>query len=331
MWGCGFGLFFAGMQHTLINKGYNGWSQLGIFLGLWGGGLIMGSLGAGAVWAMMTGQGLMNMEQDMLNPAYANAVKAVQLITTLFVFFLPALAYAFICWRPPLLALGFKNVFNWKVFGICLLIILASSPLIDLLTTINKAIPLPAATKAYFDKLEQSYEQQVKAIGDVRTFGQYVVSMVMIAALPAFFEEVMFRGGLQNLFARWWKNPWAAIVVTAVLFSAIHGSWYGFLPRVALGVVLGLVFHFTKNIWYTVGLHFINNGVIVTYMYVSAKMNKESNMSDVIFPWWAGLIAAGVLYLLIRQLKKMTANGHNEQIFFDRKNPFDSTGINHMA
>ena len=50
------------------------------------------------------------MEQDMLNPQYATAVKMVQLVSTLFIFFVPAASYAFICYRNGWLALGFRKM-----------------------------------------------------------------------------------------------------------------------------------------------------------------------------------------------------------------------------
>ena len=319
------------MEYKLLNRGYNGWRQLGIFLAMWGIGLIVGSLGAGAVWTAMTGQGILNMEQDMLNPANANAVKVIQVITTLFVFFLPAVAYAVICWRPPALALGFKAGFSWKLLGLCLLLLVACLPVIDLLTAVNKAIPLTPGLRAWADKMEASYEQQVRAIGDVKTLPQYLVSLVLVAALPAVFEEVMFRGGLQNLFVRWWKKPLLAILFTAVVFSAIHASWYGFLPRVALGVVLGLVFHYTRSIWYTIIFHFVNNAFIVTYLYVTAKNGSQPSVSEVVFPWWAGVAAIAAVVVVLRLIKQHTAQLATEEIYFYNTNPFQNKEFNNMA
>jgi membrane protease YdiL (CAAX protease family) len=60
-----------------------------------------------------------------------------------------------------------------------------------------------------------------------------------LAAAPALFEEVLFRGGFQQVFVGWTKNKWAGIIITSILFSAIHFSYFGFLPRLALGIGIG--------------------------------------------------------------------------------------------
>jgi membrane protease YdiL (CAAX protease family) len=316
------------MATPLYNKGFSGWGQFGIFLGMWGVGLVAGSVAAAGVWSGMTGQGIMNMQQDMLNPKYATAIKTLQLISTLFMFLLPALVYAFICFRNAGLALGYKKSFDIKLLGVCILILLASMPMVDALGLLNKAIPLSPARKAFFDNLEKSYEEQVKVIGDVRTVGQYILSLIMIALLPALFEETLFRGGLQNLFSRWWKSPWAAIIVTSILFSAIHGSWYGFLPRVGLGIMLGAVFAYTHNIWYSILLHFINNATVVTIMYVDNLKNKPMQVtSESSFPWWAAFFSLAALVFLFKWLRNVNKDEAPQEVYFDSNNPFANTNI----
>lgn len=369
------------MATKLYNKGVNGWSQLGVFLGMWGVGLVAGSLVAAGIWSAMTGQGLMNMEKDMMNPQYANAVKMVQLVSTLFIFFIPAVTYAFICYRNGWLALGFNKNVNFKIIGISILILIACLPMIDALSLLNKVIPLPASSKSYFDNIEKSYEEQVKVIGDVKTVGQYLLSLFMIALLPAVFEETLFRGAVQNMLSRWknnsfvyiiafavmlmaikgiWLpniNPWFfyggilvfvlilfrshhileslnkitnhflfPILLTSFLFSAVHASWYGFLPRVALGVLLGLIFYYTKSLTYNILLHFLNNATVVTYMFISARQNKPVNTAgEETFPWWAAIFSIAALIFLFKWLRKSSKETSPQEIFFNRDNPFDNT------
>jgi membrane protease YdiL (CAAX protease family) len=318
------------MSKPLFNKGYSGLGQLGILIGLVGVGLVIGSLISIGIWMAMTGQGAMTMQQDMLNPKNAGAIKVVQAISTLFGFFIPAVAYAFISFRNGWHALGFGNKIVWKLAGISLLIILCSGPLIDAVTTLNKAIPISPSAKAFFDTMEKAYEDQVKVIAEVKSLSQYLLSLIMIALLPALFEEVLFRGGMQNLLHRWWKNPWLAIIVTSIVFSAIHGSWYGFFPRVVLGMLLGGIFYATQNIWYSIIVHFLNNAAVVTYMYyLTANSKPISLATETSFPWWVGLISLGVLVVLFRFLKKSSEQQVPQEIFYEHTNPFDER--NHLA
>lgn len=312
------------MRNPLFNKGFSGLGQLGILMLLVGGGLVIGSLIAVGAWMGLTGGSMASMQQDMLNPANAGPIKVVQAISTLFAFMVPAVAFAFICFRNGWDALGFQKSWVWKLAGISLLIIVCSGPLIDALTTLNKQIPISASAKAFFDKMEKAYEEQVKAIADVKSIPQFILSIFMIAILPAVFEEVLFRGALQGLLQRWWKNGWLAIIVTSIFFSAIHASWYGFIPRIALGMILGTIFYLTQNIWYSILVHLANNAAVVSYMfYLQRSGQPVSVASEPSFPIWAGIVALAVLVLLFRWMRNSTEQVVPQEIFFEPTNPFD--------
>jgi membrane protease YdiL (CAAX protease family) len=131
--------------------------------------------------------------------------------------------------------------------------------------------------------------------------------MIVIAFLPALFEETFFRGGLQNLFTRWFKGPWVAIIFTAVIFSLIHLSFYGFLVRFALGMVLGFIFYYSGSLWLNILLHFLFNGIQVTALYVMTMNGvKDKNVEDN-FPLWIGAIALLLLLYLFKLYKQTSA------------------------
>ena len=91
---------------------------------------------------------------------------------------------------------------------------------------------------------------------------------------PAIFEETFFRGGMQNLLQQWTRKPILAIIITSLIFSAIHFSYYGFIPRVALGVILGLIYYYSGSIWLSIAGHFFNNALVVTQIYIYARQGK---------------------------------------------------------
>jgi membrane protease YdiL (CAAX protease family) len=192
------------------------------------------------------------------------------------------------------------------------------------------------------------------------------------------FEEVLFRGALQNLLSRWkynsylyiffaavlamsakaiWLksiNPWVfygvlivlvllllrsravtdllnrvtnhyalPIILTAILFSLVHASWYGFIPRLVLGLVLGLLFYRTNNILYAIIVHFFNNAAVVTIMFIAALQNKPvTNAEEQGFPWWLGIISLGVVFFLFNRLAKQPNISGPDEITDDRSNPF---------
>ncbi|HSK13405.1 MAG TPA: CPBP family intramembrane glutamic endopeptidase [Phnomibacter sp.] len=291
------------MPLTLFHKGFKPTSQIAVLLGVWGACFIAAALASAAI-LLLSGMPLGD-SKALFSAEHAGTIRLMQAVSTMFIFGLPAVLYAFICFRNGWQVLGVQNSWSWKLAGLAVVAILATGPLTDALGELNKAIPLPGTWKAYFDTMEENYEQQVKVMLDIRSIGGLLISLLLMAALPALFEELFFRGGLQGLFTRWWRSPWVAIVVTAFLFSAIHFSWYGFFPRVMLGIVLGAVYYATGNLWYSILMHFVNNAAAVIYMYVLQQQGKPIDISQSsMFPAWMGVISAvfiaWVLYKLVQ-------------------------------
>lgn len=276
-----------------------------ILLAAVGIGLVVGSLISGGVWAMMTGRSIFTMQEDMNDPAYLNAMRVMQLVATLFVFFIPAVITAMVLSKKPYRFLGFNFWFSSRQVIMTILIMLAALPLVGALGELNKMIPLTKALTDKFQQLEDTYADQVKILANIKTPADFVISLLVMAVAPAVFEETMFRGGLQNLLQKLMKNPWLAIGITSILFSAIHISFYGFLPRVALGVVLGLLFYYSGSLWLCILGHFFNNALVVTQIYVYQKQGKsvEEAMNET-FPIWYGILALAALWFLFRNFKK---------------------------
>jgi hypothetical protein len=89
-------------------------SQFAILLGLIGVGAIIGSLIAAGMWTSMTGGSIFTMEKDMLNPAFTNAARWIQLVAAGFMFLIPAVVFARIVNRKPLQHLGFNTIISFK-------------------------------------------------------------------------------------------------------------------------------------------------------------------------------------------------------------------------
>jgi membrane protease YdiL (CAAX protease family) len=93
------------------------------------------------------------------------------------------------------------------------------------------------------------------------------MNIIVIAILPALGEELLFRGVIQQIFQKMFKSGHLAIWVTAIIFSSIHLQFYGFLPRLLLGLVFGYLFYWGRSIWLPVTAHFINNAIPVISSY----------------------------------------------------------------
>ncbi len=286
------------------NVGYP--AQLGIFLGFVGAGLILGALVSVLIWKIMTGRPIISMADDMLKPQYYNAIMAIQAISTFFMFFLPVYFLALICYRKPARFMGFNTNVSYRQFFIVIGILILTFPLSGALAELNNIIPIPKNLAIKFKAMEDARALQEAALININSFSKYLISLLVIGLLPGLFEEVCFRAGLQNVFARWFKGPWIAIVLTSIIFSIIHISYYGFLVRFALGVILGLVFYYSGNLWLSVLFHFLYNGLQVTVLYAIASSGKKHPVKDIeqSFPLWAGIIALILIAYLFQQFKK---------------------------
>ncbi len=138
----------------------------------------------------------------------------------------------------------------------------------------NAQLTLPesmAGLEAQIIKLEeQSYvlTQSILQNGDWLVL---LANLVVFALIPAIGEELFFRGALQQLFVRIIKNPHIAIAVGAFVFSFFHFQFYGFVPRMLSGLVLGYLFYYTGNLRYSMLLHFVVNALAVVLSFLIAR------------------------------------------------------------
>lgn len=109
------------------------------------------------------------------------------------------------------------------------------------------------------------------SVCDFSDVWHWIATLVVIAILPALSEEVFFRAGLLPLLRRatgGWKS---AIVISAVIFSAVHMDPAGFLSRAILGILLGVIFVETRSLWASVLFHFLNNAMCVITIAVAGN------------------------------------------------------------
>ncbi|MBK8087490.1 MAG: CPBP family intramembrane metalloprotease [Chitinophagaceae bacterium] len=279
-----------------------------ILIGIWVASFVIGSVASIPIWIIMTGKSIFSMQKEMFDAANINALKVIQVVSTIIIFFIPAVVTARIVSVKPFERLGFRKGVKFNRAVAAILIMLCALPLVGFLAEINKAIPITASLKKMFDTMESQYAEQVKLMATFKTPVDYIVALFIIAFMPAVVEEVFFRGAMQSIIMRWFKIPWLVIFITGLIFSAIHFSWYGFIPRLALGMILGYIFYYTGNLWYSIIAHFFNNALMISILYWQYTKEKKIDMEvGESAPWWAGIISAGIVIGLFIVLKKLSA------------------------
>lgn len=310
------------------SKNFSFPAQFSFYLMFLGISMAAGSfLGSYLIWPLMTGTPMSFMLSGMTDPANYYPLVVIQAVLTFFIFFLSTWLFALVCYRKPWQFLGFGAYWNSRqillTFAVLVLVLIGGSYLAEL----TRALPLPNGLKSKFDAWEASREAQEAIFVQIDTFPKFLISLLLIGVLPAVFEEVFFRGGVQNLFTRWFKNPWVAILVTSLIFSLIHLSFYGFFVRFALSVVLGLLFYYSYNIWIPILLHFLFNGIQVTALYFASDVDKPAiqDLEEGV-PWYFALFALVVLIFVLRNFKKVSPLPA-EDIFYEhpRENDFQDS------
>ena len=201
-------------------------------------------------------------------------MKIGQGISSALIFIVPPVLFYVITRSQPMRQLGFRKPNSAWMLLIGIVLMFISLPLTNILTSWNEKMDFGSA----FESLEALLKQFEETAGDltekmlqVDTIGGLLGNLLVIALIPAIGEELTFRGVLQQAMTRRCKNAHVAIILSAAIFSFIHFQFYGFLPRMFLGIILGYMFYYSGSIWTSILMHFINNGSAVAVAYLEHK------------------------------------------------------------
>lgn len=208
---------------------------------------------------------------------------------------------------------------NWTrivpgLLALTVLIMLVLIPVSEGLGVWNQQLNLPdwlAGLQTWIEDQEQQVAGLLRQFLQMDSAGDLLLNLVVIALLPGLSEEVLFRGVLQPTLARR-MNPHVAIWITAILFSAIHLQFLGFLPRLVLGAVFGYLAWWGKSLWYPIVGHFLNNGIAVIMVYVvgtdiiDQPMLEEQPALTGWFTVGASLMVLGLLLFFRRLAQSWT-------------------------
>ncbi|WP_437919425.1 CPBP family intramembrane glutamic endopeptidase [Sphingobacterium sp. LRF_L2] len=171
-----------------------------------------------------------------------------------------------------------QNVSDWKLYVLAILFLYVFGPLMSLISDWNMHMKLPdflEGVEGWMRTQEDLMARLTERIVMVKEWHKLLLNILIIGFLPAISEELFFRGAMQRIFHRVFKNEYLAIWVVGVIFSAIHFQFYGFFPRLILGVVFGYLVVLTRNIWIAVFAHFVNNTTVVVLAFYYASTGKD--------------------------------------------------------
>jgi uncharacterized protein len=218
------------------------------------------------------------------NPQVINLLKFMQLMQSLGLFVVPPLLFAWIYTRNIgkylLLNFNFKSITALTM----IVLMLSALPAINWLGMMNESMQLPAALQgleSWMKNMEKEAEQLTTSFLVMNSVSVLLVNLFIIAFIPAIGEELLFRGALQKIFIEWTKNKHAGIWISAIVFSAMHLQFYGFVPRMLLGAMLGYVFNWTGSLWIPILGHFVNNATAILISYLEQRGKVSSDVETI--------------------------------------------------
>lgn len=137
-----------------------------------------------------------------------------------------------------------------------------------------------------------------------------VLMLISTAIIPAFVEELLFRGLILSQIKPY--STLGAILISAILFGLMHQTTYQFFYTTVLGVILAVVCIKTGSIWACVLVHFSNNFISMIQSYVLEIFDERKGqaiyMIIMLIVVGGALVLGSLFYLLNRKKSKEENN-----------------------
>lgn len=235
--------------------------QLSVFMCLWAGLLVI--VAALQPWLI---QSLTHLNADQLADffnesvsKYPSAYFIINFLSSLGMFALPAILFAYLADPQPLAYLGLKKqpAAMQTILVIILGIILI--PFMSSLSGLIRNLDFGNAS----NELQKTRDAAIQLYLNSSDIMGIAKNVLLMALVPSLFEEIFFRGVLQKMVYSFIKKTWFTFLIVGVIFALFHGSIYEFLPILLGSIIISWVYHYTSSLLLCILLHFINNGLQV--------------------------------------------------------------------
>jgi hypothetical protein len=255
---------------------------------------------------------MLEMADTIVNPQSRSDilfVKFYQLLNQFGVFIIPVLLFSYFVSSstPKYLQLRNPKLISLLVGGLMVYTIL---PFLNFISGLNEQMEFPQFLSG-IEEWMKSKEAQATMLTEnflkTSTLMGLMLNILIVAVVPAFGEEFLFRGVIQRLTQEMTKSVHWGVFISALIFSAFHLQFYGFLPRFILGVMLGYLFVFTGSLWVPIFVHFINNisSVIVFFLhyngYITIPMDDFGSTSSPVYITGSLLITVWLMIIIYRK------------------------------
>lgn len=275
--------------------------------------LLFSFIGSALIVGIYGVDGLNWLSSMAISAESIGALKTMQIMQTIGMFVFPGFMLAYMFSMEPWKYIGFRK-FNLKSFIFVIFTMVIALPGINFLGSLNDQIPLAQ----WMINMELKAEELTKAFLTTDSIAILFLNLFMIAVLPAIGEELIFRGIIQKHFASITKSQIWGIIISALIFSAFHMQFKGFIPRFALGVMFGFMYSWSGSIWLPIIAHFVNNSIAtIGYMMLGtgALDSKVEDVGGLTYLWPIGLISLVTVAVLLMKLKEENTEVPKQELF----------------
>ncbi len=234
-------------------------------------------------------------DADLQDPAVLFAIKLINILVSAGKLFAGGL-FLYLVSGHPVGNTGTNRRPAWVLMGLAVLAMVAASPLIDWLNAWNQELPWQSEWLQTARNWEEEAARLTTALMRPATPIEGLTTFFMVAVLAAAWEELIFRGLLQRLIEAGTRNGHVAVWSAALIFSAIHMQFFSFVPRLLLGVILGYLYLWSRNLWVPILAHFLNNAVYIIYSWFAGPEKAADTGNPMLV--WAIVGLAGVVLTL---------------------------------
>lgn len=254
---------------------------------------------------------------DLTNPSLIIMLKVGQVVLVSITFIVPVMLFSSVMRAEKLAFLPLKKIPNWQALLVAFTICLFALPLVSGTAQWNANMHLPSfmsGVESWMRVKENIANETIKVFFVNNTLGNMFINLFVVAFMAGLSEEIFFRGFLQRLFIENKMNKHIAVWLTAILFSAIHLQFFGFIPRMLLGAVLGYLYLFTNNLWVPIIAHTVNNGFAVVMAYLTGDMASDPLTKNGEQPISLTLVISSVTLIVIQLvfLSKVQAKKYSQ-------------------
>lgn len=216
--------------------------------------------------------------QQTENPEQTGVYKIFQLFVSAGFFLIPAMIFSQLQNNQPQNYLQLDKRTPVRILAAIILLFVALTPITDAFLWLNQQISLPGFLASFEEEMLETAKRSqglVSQMIQMDSVSDFLINLLIMAALPAIAEEFFFRGVIQRIMMERTQKVHLSVWVTALAFALMHQQFFTMLPLLALGALMGYLKVWTGSLWAPMIAHFVNNALIVVVMFFF-----DINLSD---------------------------------------------------